>query len=148
MWTRRQTIFCTVQRQCIKYQTTMLTTTKVAKHLCGIVLGIIIVSFSKIPTHAQSRTSESFNFDELSIGDERDWNFSSEDEKVSIQDDLKELREYDISGTEYFDVRLIDERRRRLGIKGWGNRGYRSIYSVGDGLYPYFFRENRIYNRY
>lgn len=125
----------------------MLTTAKVATHLCIIGLGSIVIGFSK-PASAQSTTSESFNFEEISIGDERNWNFSSEDEKVSIQDDLKELKEYDISGSEHFDVRLIEERRRRLGIKRWSNRGDRSIYSVGDGLYPYYFRENRIYNRY
>ena len=125
----------------------MLTTAKLVTHLCIIALGTIVVSFPKLAS-AQSTTSESFNFEEIGIGDERDWNFSSEDEKVSIQDDLKELKEYDISGTEHFDVRLIDERRRRLGIKSWGNRGDRSIYSVGDGLYPYYFRVNRIYNRY
>ena len=125
----------------------MLTTAKVATHLCIIALGTI-VSFSKTQVHAQSTTADSFNFEEISIGDERDWIFSSEYEKVSIQDDLKELSEYDISGTEHFDVRLIEERRRRLGIKRWSNRGDRSIYSVGDGLYPYYFRENRVYNRY
>ena len=125
----------------------MLTIAKVAK-LCVIALGTIVVSFSKTPTHAQSRTSESFNFEELTIGDERNWNFSSEDERISIQDDLKELKEYDISGTEYFDVRLIEERRRRLGIKRWGNRGDRSYYSIEDRIYPYYPIENRIYDRY
>lgn len=125
----------------------MLTTAKVATHLCIIALGTI-ASFSITRVQAQSTTAESFNFEEISIGDERGWNFSSEDEKVSLQDDLKKLGEYDISGTEHFDVQLIEERRRRLGIKRWGNRGDRSVYSVGDGRYPYYFREHRINNRY
>ena len=133
-------------QQCIKNKITTMLTTDIATHLCIIALGSIVVS-SK-PAYAQSTTAESFNFDEITIGDERNWNFPSEDEKVSVQDDIKELREYDISGTEHFDVRLIDERRQRLGIQRWGNRGDRSIYSVGDGFYPYYFRQNRIYNRY
>ena len=109
-------------------------------------LGIIFTGFSSLPVYAQSKTADSFNFDELSAGGSN-WNFSSEDETVSIRDDLNRLEEYD-AGIENFDIRVIRERRRRLGIKRWGNRGDRSLYSIDDGLYPYYFRENRIYRYY
>ena len=114
----------------------------------ALLLGIIVAGFSPLPVHSQSKTADSFNFDELSAGGRGNWNFSSEDETVSIRDDLNQLKEYDISGIENFDIRVIRERRRRLGIKRWGNRGDRSLYFIDDGLYPYYFRENRIYNYY
>lgn len=111
-------------------------------------LGIIVAGFFTLPVHSQSKTADSFNFDELSAGGKGNWNFSSEDETVSIQNNLKQLKEYDISGRENFDIRLIRERRRRLGIKRWGNRGDRPYYSVEDRIFPDYFRENRIYNYY
>ena len=114
----------------------------------ALLLGIIVAGFSPLPVHSQSKTADSFNFDELSAGGRGNWNFSSEDETVSIRDDLNQLKEYDISGIENFDIRVIRERRRRLGIKRWGNRGDRSLYFIDDRLYPYYFRENRIYNYY
>ena len=134
----------------------MLTTVKSAKYISSLqsyfnritVLGIIVINFSTLSANAQSRTADSFNFDEISVGDESNWNFSSENETVSIQDNLKELREYDISDRENFDVRLIRERRRRLGIKNWGNRGYRNYYSIENGIFPYYFPANRNYNYY
>ena len=126
----------------------MLITAKTTMRLGVIALGTIVINFFTLPSNAQSRTADSFNFDEISVGDDRNWNFSSEDETVSIRNNLKQLREYDISGTENFDVRLIRERRRELGIRRWGNQGDRPYYSIEDGIYPYYFRENRIYNIY
>lgn len=111
-------------------------------------LGIIVAGFSPLPVQSQSKTADSFNFDELSAGGKGNWNFSSEDDAVSIRDNLSQLREYDISGRENFDIRMIRERRRRLGIRRWGNQGDRSLYFIDDGLYPDYFRENRIYNYY
>ena len=113
----------------------------------AIVLGVIAIN-SAMPANAQSRTADSFNFDEISVGEENNWNFSSEDETVSIRDNLQQLREYDLSDIENFDVRLIRERRRRLGIKRWGNRGDRSYYSIDDGFYPYYFPTRSFYNYY
>ena len=133
----------------------MLTTTKTlytgAISQAGfllIALRIIVAGLSTLPAHAQSKTADSFNFDEISVGGKGSWNFTSEDETVSIRDNLKKLREYDISGAENFDIRMIRRNRRRLGIQRWGNRGDRPYYSVGDGFYPYYFRESRIFNYY
>lgn len=124
----------------------MLTTAKSVIYSSIIALGIIVVNLP-IPSNAQSTTADSFNFDEISAGDESSWNFSSEDETASIQDNLKELREYDVSGVENFDVRLIQRNRRRLGNRRRGNRGDR-YYSIENRIFPYYPMENRIYNYY
>ena len=123
----------------------MLTTAKSAIHLSAIVLGTIVVNFSALPSNAQSTTADSFNFEEITVGDEDNWNFSSEDETVSIRDNLKELREYDISGVEYFDVRSIQRRnwRNRRG----GNQGDRYYY-IENRIFPYYPIRDRIYNNY
>ena len=109
-------------------------------------LGIMIAGFSPLSVHSQSKTADSFNFDELSAGGRGNWNFLSEDETVSIRDNLNNLREYDISGRENFDIRVIGENRRRLGIKRWGNRGDRLYYPLEDRIFPFYSPENRIYN--
>ncbi len=121
---------------------TMLTTAKGAIHLSAVALGIIVVNFSTLPSNAQSRTADSFNFDDLSAGGKGSWNFKSEDEAVSIRDDLKELREYDISGVEYFDVRAIQRRnwRNRRGA----NQGDRYYY-IENRIFPYYPVRDRIY---
>ena len=111
----------------------------------AIVLGIIVAGSIR-PAHSQSRTADSFNFDELSAGGKGSWDFLSEDETLSIRDDLNNLKEYDISGRRNFDIRVVRENRRHLGIRRWGNQGDRSYYSIGDGFNPYYFRDNRIYD--
>ena len=127
----------------IKYQNAMLTTAKSAIHLSAIALGIIVVNLSTLPSNAQSMTADSFNFDEIDAGGKGNWNFSSEDETASIRDNLKELGEYDISGGENFDIKLIQRNRRR-----WGNRGDRPDYSLENRIFPDYPLENRIYNYY
>lgn len=126
----------------------MLTNAKAAMHLGALVLGTIVVNFSTLSANAQSTTAESFNFEEISAGDESDWNFPSENETVSIQDDLQELEEYDISEVDNLDVRLIQKNRRRLRNGRWGNRGDRQYYYTEDRFFPHYYIENRFYNYY
>lgn len=114
----------------------------------AIVLGIIVANFSTLPARAQSRTADSFNFDELSAGGKGNWNFTSEDETASIRDNLQELGEYDISVREDFNIRAIRANRRRLGSRSWANKGDRPDYFVDYEFYPYYFRKNRINNYY
>ena len=124
----------------------MLTTAKSAIHLSAIALGIIVVNFSTLPSNAQSTTADSFNFEEISAGGKGSWSFSSEDETVSVDNNLKQLNEYDISGVENFDVRSIQRRnwRNRRG----GNQGDRPYYSIENRIFPYYPIRNRIYNYY
>ena len=143
---QRWQISFTVWGYKIKVLFFMLTITRAAIHLGAIAL-ITVGASVIIPANAQSRTADSFNFDEITAGGKGNWNFSNVDETVSIQNNLNKLREYDISATESYDIRLIRENRRRLGIKRWGNRGYRSYDLVDDDFYPYYFR-NRFYNYY
>lgn len=123
----------------------MLTTANRAIYLSAIALGTIVVNFSTLPSNAQSTTADSFNFDEISAGGKGSWNFSSEDETVSIRNNLKELREYDISGVENFDVRLIQRRNWRN--RRWGNQGDRYYY-IENRIFPYYPIRGRIYNYY
>ena len=114
------------------------------------VLNIIVAGLSAPTVRAQSKTADSFNFDELSAGGIDNWNFSSEAETISIQNNLQELREYDVSGRrkKRLNIRQIRENSWRFGAKGWVNRGDRPYYSLGNEFYPHYFWENRIYNYY
>ena len=121
----------------------MLTTVRGATYLSAVALAAIAVSFSTLSSNAQSTTADSFNFEKISAGGKGNWNFSSEDETVSIRNNLNQLREYDISGVENFDVRLIQRRnwRNRRG----GNQGDRYYY-IENRIFPYYPIRNRIYN--
>ena len=124
----------------------MLTIDKTTVYTGAIALGIIVLGLSPLPVRSQSTTADSFNFDELDAGGKGNWNFTSEDETRSIGDNLQQLGEYDLSGVENFNIRLTRQSRRRLGIGRWANKGDRPYYSIDNGFYPYFFRENRRYN--
>ena len=108
----------------------MLTTAKSAMRLSAIALGIIVVNLFTLPTNAQTNTSESFNFEEISVGENTDWNFTSENETISVEDNIKNLEDFDISNSNDSDVRLIEKR-------GWGNREARPEYSVETTIYDY-----------
>ena len=120
---------------------------KAAIHLSAIALITLGANAIALPTNAQSRTADSFKFDEITAGGKGEWDFSNVDETFSIQNNLNELGEYDVSATESYDIRLIRQRRRRLGIKRWGNRGDRSYNIVDYDFHPYYLR-NRFYNYY
>lgn len=123
----------------------MLTSTKRVIHLSAVVLGSIVFNFSTLPSNAQSTTADSFNFDEISAGGKGGWNFSSEDETVSIGNNLKQLREYDISRVENFDVRSI-QRRNWRNQRG-GNNADRYYY-IENRIFPYYPIRNGIYSNY
>ena len=120
---------------------------KAAIHLSAIALITLGANAIALPANAQSRTADSFNFDEITAGGKGEWDFSNVDNTLSIKNNLNELGEYDVSATESYDIRLIRQRRRRLGIKRWGNRGDRELNIVDYDFYPYYLR-NRYYNYY
>ena len=123
----------------------MLTTAKKAIHLSAMVLASIVVNFPTLPSNAQSTTAESFNFEEITVGDDNNWNFDSVDETLSIRNNLQELREYDISGVEYFDARSIQRRNWRNQRGGTDADRY---YHIENRIFPYYPLETRIYNYY
>lgn len=108
----------------------MLTTAKAAIRLSAIALGTIVVNLYTLPVDAQSRTADSFNFEEIGIGQEN-WSFESENETVSLEDEIEELPEYDLSNSADFEVELTEENKR------WGNRGDGRDYSITTDVYDY-----------
>jgi len=103
----------------------MLTTAKNIACVCAIVVGFAL------PATAQADSSTDFEFNKIEIGEDAGWEFKSENESISVQDDLKKLQEYSISDTEDTDVRLLQENRR------WGNRGDVEDYSIETEVYGY-----------
>ena len=123
----------------------MLKTTKAARYLSAIVLVTVGANIFTLPTNAQSRTADSFNFDEITAGGKGSWDFSNIDETTSIRNNLNQLGEYDVDEINTYDIRLIHQNNRKLGTKRWGNRGDRSYDVVDDNFYPYFY-DRRFYD--
>lgn len=90
----------------------------------------IAVGFS-LPAVAQTDSNGSFDFNKIEVGEDRDWEFKSENESASVQDDLGELQEYSLSDVDDTEVRLIKEDRR------WGNVGDTEDYSIETEVYGY-----------
>lgn len=96
---------------------------------------IALLSFSlgvPLSLNAQT-TSENISFEDIEAGNDGSWNFSSENETISIQDNLQELREYDISTPYDSEVELVEKDPRW----GWDNRGSRPDYTLETEVYNY-----------
>lgn len=115
----------------------MSITIKTALSFGAIALGITTVNYS-LPLNAQTDSSEEFSFEDIQAGKDGSWNFSSEDETISIQDNLRQLnqevkdRESEISYPYDSDFRLIEEDRR------W--------YNTNTGNGPEYILETDIYD--
>ena len=108
----------------------MLFTTN--KQLGAIALLSFLVSVP-LSLNAQTTTSENISFEDIEAGQDGSWNFSSEDETISIEDNLQELREYDISTPYDSEVELVEKDPRW----GWDNRGSRPDYTLETEVYDY-----------
>ena len=115
-------------------------TTKIAQSLGAIAIGISIINFPILKANAQSTTADSFNFEEISIGDETSWNFSSKDETASLRDEIQQLGNYNISSANDFDVKLVQENRT------WANKNQRPYYYIENKVAPYYFIRTRVYD--
>jgi|GEM_PF-5307195 len=105
----------------------MLNTLKNILPFSAIALGL--TAFNTISSaQAQTNTVDSFQFDKIEL-EEDNWNFQSENETVSIQDNLQDLRQYSIDDLVDTDVRLVE--------KKWGNRGDVDDYSIKTNIYNY-----------
>lgn len=95
----------------------MSITIKTALSLGAIALGITTASYS-LPLNAQTDSSKEFSFEDIEAGKDGSWNFSSEDETISIQDNLRQLnqevkeKESEISYPYDSDFRLIEQQPR------------------------------------
>ena len=110
----------------------MLTTAKQAFKVSAITLGFIVAN-SVLLVNAQTRSADSFDFEQLQTGENLNWSFSSEEETISIQDNLLELNEISISKSDDTNIRLVDENSN----KPWGNRGDKEAYSFEAEVYDY-----------
>ncbi len=99
--------------------------------VAAIALGTILGAFYILPSAAQTNSLESETINNLKIQSDTDWNFSSEDESISVADDLKELDKYNISESDLPDIQLIKHKRR------WSNHLNYRRYSLEGALYDY-----------
>ena len=95
----------------------------------AIALGTILHIYS-LPLNAQTSTSEYDFLKDSKTEANSDWNFSSEEESISIEDDLEELGEYSISEPDS-DTEIIEEEPK------WGNRGDVEDFSIETEVYDH-----------
>ena len=100
---------------------------------CAITSSSVLASTYSLPLHAQTSTVDGSSILEgVETGEDLDWSFTSEDEPISVKDDIKELEDYSLSGSDSeTDLELIEEERK------WGNRGDVEDYSVEVEVYDY-----------
>jgi hypothetical protein len=100
----------------------------------AIAFGFIVANVHSSPLKAQTNTSNDTMFQNIEAGEEG-WNFVSEEETRSIQDNLKELEDYSILNSNLdSEVRLVEEDRR------WRKQGQRPNYpdySLETEVYDY-----------
>ena len=98
----------------------------------AIAFGLTLATIYSLPLTAQTNTPEDL-LDNIQAGENTNWNFTSEDETFSIENNLKELGEYDISNTDLdTSVELKEEDRR------WGNNlGGPEEYQIETEVYDY-----------
>lgn len=93
----------------------------------AIAIGTLLTGIYSLPLNAQDTVLG----DEIEAGKNKRWSFTSEDESITIKDDIKELRTYSISDDEDSDLELEEEDRR------WGNRGDVDDYTFEVEVYDY-----------
>lgn len=97
----------------------------------AIALAICAACFGNLSVNAQTNTSENFNFENIEAEQDDGWSFTSEDETISVQDELGELESYSIDESTDKEVRLVEEDGR------WGNRGKKPDYSIEADIFDY-----------
>ncbi len=97
----------------------------------AITVGTLLTITYDLPLNAQTRTTQS-NTENWELREKTDWTFSSENESISIQDDLEELEEYSIYEPNTETNLEISEENIR-----WGNRGDVENYSIEIEVYDY-----------
>lgn len=96
--------------------------------LLAIFLGI------SLPLNAQTNSLESDFLKDIEVGENVEWNFSSSDESISIEDDLNELGDYSISESDPLDFEL-EENGQRLNTRRYPQ--YIERYSIETEVYDY-----------
>jgi hypothetical protein len=86
----------------------------------AIAMGTTLASLYSLPLNAQSdRLGNNISQESITPNRNFNWNFSSENESISLQDNLQELREYSVSESdvEAENLKLTENTQK------WGNRG-------------------------
>ena len=96
----------------------------------AVIIGSIITGVYSLPLNAQTKLESSF-LEDIETGENLEWTFSSEDESSSLNDEIQQLGEYNISESDPADVELTEENRK------WGNGGDVEDYSVEVEVYDY-----------
>ncbi len=96
----------------------------------AIALGSLSILVYSLPISAQTNNDE-VNIEDWNISSDTEWDFSSEDESVSVKDQLKQLGEYNSSQPDPRDIKLLQENHR------WGNQGDVEDYSLETDIYNY-----------
>ena len=104
---------------------------QIGKYSSVIAFNFVFLIFSNLSLNAQSNPSEYSFLKDIKVEKDLNWSFSSENESISVKDEIKELKEYSISESNSLDVQLIKENRR------WDNRGNPRDYSVEAEFYNY-----------
>jgi hypothetical protein len=100
----------------------------------AIVLGIIGANVYSSPLNAQTNTLKDNMFENIEAGEEG-WNFLSEEETISIQNNLNQLEDYSILDSSFdSDIQLMKESWR---WRNQGNRPNYPDYSLETEVYDY-----------
>lgn len=102
--------------------------------LIAIAIGTTVASTYSLPLNAQNNRLKNTNLNEnITSTEELNWSFSSENESILIQDDLRELKQYSISDEDNADTdfKLTENSPK------WGNRGDVEDYSFEVEVYDY-----------
>lgn len=102
--------------------------------LLAIFIGTTLASIYSLPLNAQTNTVADSGgiLEDVEAGENLNWGFTSENESISVKDDIQELENYRISeSSSEEDIELIEDTRK------WGNRGDIEDYSVEVEVYDY-----------
>ncbi|MEM8674797.1 MAG: hypothetical protein AAGF83_13120 [Cyanobacteria bacterium P01_G01_bin.67] len=99
-----------------------------------LILALVSITFSLAPVTAQTARSQSNFLTDIEAGNYDDWEFSSEDESISIKDEITELQEYNLSNLSESEIELEG---RIVKDRTWGNRGDVEDFSVKTDVYEY-----------
>ncbi|MEM8720659.1 MAG: hypothetical protein AAGE84_15390 [Cyanobacteria bacterium P01_G01_bin.39] len=103
----------------------------IAKTATGILVSILLATFMGLSAKAQTSITESDYLENIEAGNDSQWGFSGTSESVSVEDEILNLEEYDISESDSTDLWLNEESRRRNSRRGIKD------YSIETEIYGY-----------
>lgn len=117
----------------------MLTSTKIISPLAktqslfqAIALGFILAGIPSLPIDAQTITADAQKLEDIEAEEDVNWSFPSEEESISVKDEIEELGEYNLSESDSAtDIESTEENRE------WGNRGDVENNSLEVEVYDY-----------